>query len=637
MYIIIYIYICNLRWNVLHMLQDLSACSRSICSKLVPVAGDNTDSWCIFKSLAPSVCETCRTEWLNVTTATTGRGLLISMPWLWPALLTWLWSLAALTITEASSCRTSFTSSMHVEGDTPLHNAATGCCLLCPWHSLQPAAARLGGGVRTRSRVRRRLCGRTPLQTHHDISQPGHGPPFLLGSKSLDMAVLHSHRLTEASSCRSSFTSSMHVDGDTPLHNAATGCCLLCPWHSLQPAAARLGGGVRTRSRVRRRLCGRTPLQTHHDISQPGHGPPFLLGSKSLDMAVLHSHRLTEASSCRSSFTSSMHVDGDTALHNAATGCCLRCPWHSLQPAAARLGGGVRTRSRVRRRLCGRTPLQTHHDISQPGHGPPFLLGSKSLDMAVLHSHRLTEASSCRSSFTSSMHVDGDTALHNAATGCCLRCPWHSLQPAAARLGGGVRTRSRVRRRLCGRTPLQTHHDISQPGHGPHFLLGSKSLDMAVLHSHRLTEASSCRSSFTSSMHVDGDTALHNAAAGCYRRCLYSAACIPERPVSKSNLSVLPCYPCEWGVMCSSQASSSSWAKRQRVNGDKTNISEYHLLQQLSYLDGHSSDGSISLVGKPADRLLWCRNDTSSYIQHYPAMNNWALSDSIHLIFHHRN
>ncbi|CAL1147380.1 unnamed protein product [Cladocopium goreaui] len=93
-----------------------------------------------------------------------------------------LWSLAALTITEASSCRTSFTSSMHVEGDTPLHNAATGCCLLCPWHSLQPAAARLGGGVRTRSRVRRRLCGRTPLQTHHDISQPGHGPPFLLGS-----------------------------------------------------------------------------------------------------------------------------------------------------------------------------------------------------------------------------------------------------------------------------------------------------------------------------------------------------------------------------------------------------------------------------------------------------------------------
>ena len=498
MYIIIYIYICNLRWNVLHMLQDLSACSRSICSKLVPVAGDNTDSWCIFKSLAPSVCETCRTEWLNVTTATTGRGLLISMPWLWPALLTWLWSLAALTITEASSCRTSFTSSMHVEGDTPLHNAATGCCLLCPWHSLQPAAARLGGGVRTRSRVRRRLCGRTPLQTHHDISQPGHGPPFLLGSKSLDMAVLHSHRLTEASSCRSSFTSSMHVDGDTPLHNAATGCCLLCPWHSLQPAAARLGGGVRTRSRVRRRLCGRTPLQTHHDISQPGHGPPFLLGSKSLDMAVLHSHRLTEASSCRSSFTSSMHVDGDTALHNAATGCCLRCPWHSLQPAAARLGGGVRTRSRVRRRLCGRTPLQTHHDISQPGHGPPFLLGSKSLDMAVLHSHRLTEASSCRSSFTSSMHVDGDTALHNAATGCCLRCPWHSLQPAAARLGGGVRTRSRVRRRLCGRTPLQTHHDISQPGHGPHFLLGSKSLDMAVLHSHRLTEASSCRSSFTS-------------------------------------------------------------------------------------------------------------------------------------------
>ena len=60
MYIIIYI--SNLRWNVLHMLQDLSACSRSICSKLVPVAGDNTDSWCIFKSLAPSVCETCRTE-----------------------------------------------------------------------------------------------------------------------------------------------------------------------------------------------------------------------------------------------------------------------------------------------------------------------------------------------------------------------------------------------------------------------------------------------------------------------------------------------------------------------------------------------------------------------------------------------
>ena len=40
------------------------------------------------------------------------------------------------------------------------------------------------------------------------------------------------------------------------------------------------------------------------------------------------------------------------------------------------------------------------------------------------------------------------------------------------------------------------------------------------------------------------------------------------------------------------------------MNGDKTNISEYHLLQQVSYLDGHSSDGSISLVGKPADRLL---------------------------------
>ena len=102
-------------------------------------------------------------------------------------------------------------------------------------------------------------------------------------------------------------------------------------------------------------------------------------------MAVLHSHRLTEASSCRS-FTSSMHVDGDTPLHNAAAGCCLRCPWHSLQPAAARLGslgGGVRTRSRVRRRLRGSTPLQTHHDISQPGRGPRFLLGSKSLDMAV--------------------------------------------------------------------------------------------------------------------------------------------------------------------------------------------------------------------------------------------------------------
>ena len=358
-----------------------------------------------------------------------------------------------------------------------------------------------------------------------------------------------------------------------------------------------------------------------------------------------------------------MHVDGDTALHNAAAGCCLRCPWHSLQPAAARLGslgGGVRTRSRVRRRLRGSTPLQTHHDISQPGRGPRFLLGSKSLDMAVLHSHRLTEASSCRS-FTSSMHVDGDTPLHNAAAGCCLRCPWHSLQPAAARLGslgGGVRTRSRGRRRLRSSTPLQTHHDISQPGRGPRFLLGSKSLDMAVLHSHRLTEASSCRS-FTSSMHVDGDTALHNAAAGCYRRCLYSATCIPERPVSKSNLSVLPCYPCERGVMCSSQGSSSSWAKRQRVNreyhqwissvniiseyhlwissvniiSDKTNISEYHLLQQVFPTWTVIPVTDRSANGWPCRycRLLWCRNDTNLHISSHPALSRYEQLGSIRL------
>ena len=49
-------------------------------------------------------------------------------------------------------------------------------------------------------------------------------------------------------------------------------------------------------------------------------------------------------------------------------------------------------------------------------------------------------------------------------------------------------------------------------------------------------EASSCRSSF-----------FQHRTARCYRRCLYSATCIPEPPLSKSNLSVLPGDPCKRG------------------------------------------------------------------------------------------
>ena len=220
-----------------------------------------------------------------------------------------------------------FVHARHVEGDTPLHNAATGCCLLYSMSLAQSATCCCPFRRRSTDTQQGPQTSVWPYSAanssrHHNLAM---GLPFFLVQKVwtwLFFTATDSQRRlpAEAASLR-------------PCTLTATPRCtmlqrdvafyILCPWHSLQPAAARLGGGVRTRSRVRRRLCGRTPLQTHHDISQPGHGPPFLLGSKSLDMAVLHSHRLTEASSCRSSFTSSMHVDGDTALHNAATGCCL--------------------------------------------------------------------------------------------------------------------------------------------------------------------------------------------------------------------------------------------------------------------------------------------------------------------------
>ena len=81
---------------------------------------------------------------------------------------------------------------------------------------------------------------------------------------------------------------------------------------------------------------------------------------------------------------------------------------------------------------------------------------------------------------------------------------------------------------------ITTYHDISLPGCGPRFLLGPKKVWIWLFFT--VPEASSCRSSF-----------FQHRTARCYRRCLYSATCMPEPPLSKSNLSVLPGDPCKRG------------------------------------------------------------------------------------------